>query len=86
MVPVDTERCRTGGSQPRSCTTKSRLALARRKVGSSHPAATPNAGFAGLCARFPLHGTSGDSGAAVGRCGKFCTYSVPPPPYHALPG
>eukprot|EP00966_Prymnesium_polylepis_P022391 515400-Prymnesium_polylepis.2 len=46
MVPVDTERYRSVGFHRRSCTTKIRLALARRKVGPNQPPATPKAGFA----------------------------------------
>eukprot|EP00966_Prymnesium_polylepis_P285706 6599831-Prymnesium_polylepis.1 len=77
MVPVDTERCRTGGSQRRSGTTKIRLALGRRNVGPKHPPATPNAAFADRRARFPLGGTKGSSRVVAGCCGKFCTSSVP---------
>eukprot|EP00966_Prymnesium_polylepis_P087198 2018240-Prymnesium_polylepis.1 len=77
MVPVDTERSRTGGSQRRSCTIKIRLALGRRKVRPKQPPATPNAAFVDRRARFPLGGTEGSSRDVAG--------SFVPPLYLAFP-
>ena len=70
LARVDTERCRTGGSQRRSCTTRFRLALAW-EVGRLKPTpSNPNAGFADLRRWILLGVIKTGSRLVAGRLGR----------------
>eukprot|EP00966_Prymnesium_polylepis_P170334 3937276-Prymnesium_polylepis.1 len=68
MVRVDTERCRSGGSRRRSCTTQSRLALTRRKVGPKQPPSNSQRWFRRPPPPDPLRW---DQERLQGSCGAF---------------